>query len=328
MGQEEKVAYSIPVELEEETFFVEHRKFGLGIFAYGESAEETHEALVNRIVEFLRIGVAIAAPFVEEVASRAIDRSALTINNDSPWLFDRYEYLSAEYRKKAAEAEARANETVTEEHRRSDGSVRSWTTHFPAFRLRNEARWLALAAIEAFFGWTEHVFIHIAILQGLVKTRSQFEKLAVADWQEKARTALDLSVNPIKEHYESLLGIRRQLRNFIAHGAFGKEGETFHFHSTAGAVPVMLNGPNGRYDMSGADIVNVEVAMSQIEAFIGLMWDGTLEMARLYVQEAGLPVLLPFATDGTYAEAMRSPQEMEILVHYLSRQMDDAANMD
>ena len=44
----------------------------------------------------------------------------------------------------------------------------------------------------------------------------------------------------MKPFYDELVFVRRQVRNFVAHGAFGKQGEAFKFHSKAGAVPVML----------------------------------------------------------------------------------------
>jgi|SRR5690349_8664395 len=35
-----------------------------------------------------------------------------------------------------------------------------------------------------------------------------------------------------------LLTLRRWVRNFVAHDSFGKDGQTFSFHSNAGAVPM------------------------------------------------------------------------------------------
>jgi hypothetical protein len=53
-----------------------------------------------------------------------------------------------------------------------------------------DASWLALAAIEAFFGWTEHVFIHLAILQGRVTSGAEVVEIAEADWATKFKKAL------------------------------------------------------------------------------------------------------------------------------------------
>jgi hypothetical protein len=56
------------------------------------------------------------------------------------------------------------------------------------------------------------------------------------EWSEKFKCALDISELISKQFYDQLLDIRRELRNFVAHGAFGKDGKAFNFHSGAGAV--------------------------------------------------------------------------------------------
>jgi integrase len=99
--------------------------------------------------------------------------------------------------------------------------------------IRN-SRWLGLAAIDAFFSWTEHVFIHLAILQGRLTTGNQVAEVADADWSTKFRAALDLTDHETKAHFDTLVVIRRQMRNFMAHGAFGKQGEGIVHHRLTG----------------------------------------------------------------------------------------------
>ena len=107
---------------------------------------------------------------------------------------------------------------------------------FPTVKIKEEAEWSAQAAIEAFFSWTEHVFIHIAVLQGFIQTGEEVAKLAAADWKTKFRAALNINDITTKTHYDSLLTLRTQIRNYMAHGAFGKRGEAFYFHSGVGAA--------------------------------------------------------------------------------------------
>ena len=56
----------------------------------------------------------------------------------------------------------------------------------------------------------------------------------------KFKACLDIHDHSIKVHYDRLVEIKRQIRNYMAHGAFGKNGEAFQFHSGAGAVPLLL----------------------------------------------------------------------------------------
>ncbi|MEZ5690266.1 MAG: hypothetical protein R3D71_01205 [Rickettsiales bacterium] len=108
-------------------------------------------------------------------------------------------------------------------------NAKSYT--YPAWELRKKSKWLAQAAIDAFFSWTEHIFIHIAILEGKLSTGSEVAALAGKDWGEKFKTAFDVNDKVTKKHFDILISIRRQLRNFMAHGSFGKQGEAFSFHS-------------------------------------------------------------------------------------------------
>jgi hypothetical protein len=69
-------------------------------------------------------------------------------------------------------------------------------------------------------------------------------------------------------------------------------------------------------------------AIEAIQNFIAYLWSGPREIARIYIQESGLPLILPMARDGTYKKAMSSLDEMISFVDHLSRQADDAGNMD
>jgi len=76
----------------------------------------------------------------------------------------------------------------------------------------------------------------------------------------------------------------------MAHGAFGKRGEAFDFHSSAGAGPVNLTDPEGRGQFSiwfGPSFDEVG-AIETAEAFIEKLWEGDLAPAKMYLQDAWL----------------------------------------
>ena len=199
---------------------------------------------------------------------------------------------------------------------------------FPGLRLREEAEWSAQAAIDAFFSWTEHIFIHLAILQGRAENGEEVAKLAEADRKTKFRAALDIDDPETKVHYDNLLALRTQIRNFMAHGAFGKRGEAFNFHSGAGAVPVLLTrNPRHRYSLTGGPEFDEKSALQEIELFIAHLWSGTREPAR-ECMESELPTVLTYATDGTYAKVMRSAGLMEEFIDDYVAKQERAANMD
>jgi hypothetical protein len=325
-GREEKVAWVIPVDYQGSCASIEHRKLGLGVFS---KTSENRELVAQQIVNAVRRGVKAATPFFDHLAGKAAAGSRLNVKNNSGWLFSRYEYLRDQFKEKTASAEARKGEVVKTEQTSVNG-IESESYSMPALSLREEAAWLGIATIEAFFSWTEHVLIHIAVLQGRLKTGEEVAELAAAEWSEKVKAAIGLHDAAVKLLFDELLAIRRQIRNYMAHGAFGKQGQAFEFHSTAGAVPVNLTDPDGRdrFSMWFGPSFDEAGAIDTAERFVEKLWGGDLAPARIYIQDAALPIILPYASDGTYERAMASVADMEWFVEGLTREMDDAVNMD
>lgn len=320
-GRSEKIAWSIPIDFEGTIYLLDHRKLGMGVFCENSDA---HEPQAKRIVSLISRGVRVADPFFRALAEEAVVQSHVNVKNNSASLFHRYEYLRDKFREMWAEANARKGEVET----RSEGN--HTTTTFPAFRLMQEAAWVGIAAIDAFFAWTEHVFIHVAIIQGRAKTGSEVSDLIEADWQTKFKRALDITDKDSKAFYDSLGLLRRQIRNYMAHGSFGKQGEAFDFHSAVGAVPVILDSRpgTGRFSFFGEPAFDEESSLATLDQFVDHLWSGERSPARYYIQDADLPLILTYASDGTYEDAMQSDEDMERFIEGLIRQMDDAANMD
>jgi len=325
LGQWEKIAWSVPIDFYGEAYLIEHRKFGVGIFVRD---PETQESEVESIVEYIKKAVKVAQPFFDWMVTQAMERSEVNVVNNSEKLFQRYEYLLSQYQEKNVEAERRKDERIVEEGKSSNGSWK--TISYPAHVLQKEGEWLAMSAIEAFFSWSEHVLIHVAILIGNISTAKDIADIAKDKWPKKCKAAIDIA-NPIdKSIYDKMLVMREELRNYVAHGAFGKQGEAFSFHSGAGAVPVLLpHKLKGRVFTLGPGLVfNIEAALALIEEFIKILWSGDRAPARIYIQDSTLPIILTYAADGTYARAMASSKEMNDFISKLSDECDRSANMD
>lgn len=335
MGKWEKSAWTVPVRYRGRLYGIEHRKMGLGVFApcldpeATMSGSPTHdqEADAKEIAALVTKAVAAAAPYFQWRAEQAASGSDLNVLNKSSSLFERYEFFRDRFRTLSAEAEARKHERHITKETLADGT--EVTSGFsPAYSFSREAEWNAQAAVEAFFSWTEHVFIHLAILQGRLRTGDEVAQLAESDWKTKFKATMDLNDKATKEHYDALLDLRAQIRNFMAHGSFGKRGEAFRFHSGAGAVPVLLtDDQRHRYSLTGKPAFDEEWAIDEIESFIEHLWTGPREPAKQHVFSS-LPSILTFAGDGTYAGAMSSEESMREFVEHLTHQFDNAANMD
>ncbi len=340
LGKFEKLAWSVPIDFEGDAYLVEHRKFGVGVVA---RAGDKWEKQAERVVELLHKGVASAKPFFRWMAENAVRESTLNVQNVGIKLFRRYAFFRDSFQRAAFEARELRRVHEAEQRQRefpfrlhsTKFKDASWLELYEQFsyawiRKSEDASWLALAAIELFFGWTEHIFIHPAILQGHVISGNDVVQMAEADWSTKFKKAFDVTDKATKKHFDELLTIRRQLRNFMAHGAFGKGGEAFSFHSKAGAVPVALDRKSSRPEFSLTPELAFEdaQAITAVEAFISFMWSGAREPAKIYIQERDLPLILPHASDGTYRVAMASNEDMKEHVDHLSDQWARAADMD
>lgn len=325
LGLSEKVAFSIPVQIDGTVLMVEHRKFGLGIFI----KDSDDEAVAEEVAKRIHAGVKAAQPYFTALADAAAKGSALNVKNNARELFERFAYFSDCYAEKLVEAEARKDERIQTEIPTSEGISHAFIVMFPSDHLFHEARWYATAAIEAFYSWTEHVFILVAILQGKIATGEDVANTAGTEWKEKFKLALGITDPDTKKFYDRLTTLRNQVRNFVAHGAFGKNGQALSFHSVIGAIPLLMphrqNGEHFRFG-DGVNFLPPE-AMQLIHDFIAHMWSGNLLPAKIYI-EAGLPLILSYVCDGKYAQAMTSEEEMTDFTDNLSRMFDDAANMD
>jgi hypothetical protein len=321
LGRFEKVAWSIPIDFNGRAFLIEHRKFGLGIFA---EDLERDEPAAEEIAQRIRDAVTIAEPFFEWLADQAADGSALNVVNRSAELYERHKFYVRQYEAKRLEAEARKGEQVRTQH----GS--GYSVSYPAFGLRREAKWLALSAIEAFFSWTEHIFIHLAILNGRLLTGGDVKQAANANWYQKFDLALDRSDPATQFFFDELIIIRQQLRNFDAHGSFGKQREAFSFHSSVGAVRLRLPHQQDISSMRfgrGVEFVDHD-AIELIQRFVAHLWSGPRTPAKIYIQESHLPIILSYASDGTFTKAMESDDSMNALCSYLNELQDRYTDMD
>jgi hypothetical protein len=296
LGKFEKIAWSVPIDLEGVAYLIEYRKSGIGVFTR-DGDSERREA--RRIVTLIQKGVKVAAPFFAWIAGNAASGSNLNVRNLGRPLFDRYVYFRDQSRLTSINGEAYERES-RERLKQRDLPFRSELAKVTNPALRLSPNYLALAAIDAFFSWTEHIFIHIAILQGRATTGDEVAKIAVSNWDLKFKYALELRDPKVKKYYDELTEIRRQLRNFVAHGAFGKEGQAFDFHSSIGAVPVILEHNKSRFSLTLGLAFDNLAALDAIEEFISVLWSGPRMPAKIYIQETDLPLILTMVNDGRY----------------------------
>lgn len=325
LGQFEKIAWSFPIDYNGKAFLIDYRKFGVGIFVQDPVADEKDaEAISKKIVGAIKS----IRPFYDFIAEEAVKSSQFNVNNHNYQLQKRFDYLLKLYKAEYKKAIKNKKKVKTKSTITSIGTMTSFSTIDGKYY--QNANWIAISCIEAFFSWTEHLFIHLAIVGQNLSDGNQVAKLIGGEWKDKFKAAIPYTTEDTQKFYNDLLLVRKQLRNFVAHGAFGKDGNAFKFHSKTGAVPVLMHHKKtkNRFSLYGELTFNESDVIKLIEDFIKYLWTGKLEPAMFYTQECCLPTILPYAYDGVYQNAVKNMRSMKEFCKYLTRQFDDAANMD
>jgi hypothetical protein len=243
-------------------------------------------------------------------------------------LFERFNFLLKLYKKEHKKYLKNKGKVKKKSSQMPMGEVLSFSSL--DFKYHKIANWIAISCIEAFFSWTEHLFIHLVVIGQNLHDGQVISNLIESEWKIKFKKAIPENTKEAEKYYNELLIIRQQLRNFVAHGAFGKNGNAFKFYSNTGAVPVQMNHnkPYNRFSLHGNLTFNEEDVIILIESFIDFLWKKSSKTSMFYTQKCRLPAILTYAADGTYQEATKSMNSMKKLTEKLFRQFDDAANMD
>lgn len=321
LGQFEKLAWSFPINYKGKTFHIEHRKFGVGVFIQNKEDETSAEEIAKKISR----AVNDIRPFYDHIAEQAILKSEFNVINNNRPLFDRFDFLIKLY-KSEYENHLQSKRKIEENHLAETSSFIPLNINH-----KQQANWLAISCIEAFYSWTEHLFIHLAIISQNISDGERISKLIGEEWKTKYKAAIPLdSSNEANCFYNDLVTIRRQLRNFVAHGAFGKNGNAFNFHSKAGAVPVLMNHKKkkNKFSLHGYLTFKENEVINLIENFIKFLWAGNTAPAMEYTMKYQLPTILTLAMDGSYSAACESMDSMKSFADNIMMQFDNAANMD
>ncbi|CAF3326891.1 unnamed protein product [Rotaria sp. Silwood2] len=297
---------------------------GLGIFVQDiETDEVDAEAIANKI----RIAVMSAPPFYEYIAKQAIDKSELNVINNNIRLLARFDFLFELYKKENNKYLKSKGKIKRDKTSSITNAIKFVNVEFTN---KQQTIWLAISCIDAFFSWTEHLFIHLAIVGQYLSNGNKVTTLMLEDWQTKFKAGIPDTSKDLHSYFNELIAIRQQVRNFIAHGAYGKDGAAFYFHSNTGAVPVKMDYKKGKKKFSlELDLTfNYEDAIKLIQDFINTLENGSLELPMLYTQKYALPTVLSFASNGFYQTAMIDKNSFEACADYISKLFDDAGNMD
>lgn len=322
LGPGEKVAYIIPIDFEGRRCSVVYAKFGMKI-------EYSSDGDGAAVYAALKKGMRAAKPYYLWRAEQASVSSDLNLISKCPQLWNKYVFLKEQSEAFMEKFEAGKDNQLVESGFSEDGSASWFSISFPAYEFQSQSLWLHEAAVDAFFAWCEQALVHVAVLLGKLKNGKEIADLLKREFGEKCKLVLDLSDASDKSAYDDIVDLRVQMRNYVAHGSFGKDGSTFQFHTRVGAVPLkILDGDTQSEFSFGTDSLrDWEGDYARIDKFLTRLWSGGRSPAKQYL-DTGFPCILTYVIDGTYQKAMQDEDNMRRFIDYLSRKMDDAANMD
>ncbi len=322
VGPFEKLAYAIPIEYNGLRYFVNYAKFGMRIeYPKGGDPEAVFSALKR--------GMKAAKPYYLWRAEQASTTSNLNLISKCPPLWEKYLFLKEQSEALFDRYEAEKEIVVVEKGFNDDGSFKWAHYKRPGYEFGKQSRWLHEAAVDSFFAWCEQALVHIAVLVGKLTNGKDIAELLKREFGEKCKLVLDISNSADKAAYDDISALRTELRNYVAHGSFGKDGSTFEFHSAVGAVPLKILDSRSRSEFSFGtyEARDWEQDYSRIEKFVSQLWSNNRSPAKLYI-ETGFPCILTYATNGFFERAMRSEAEMTDFIEHMERMIDDSANMD
>ena len=102
LGRHEKIAWSVPVDLNGQILFIEHRKLGLGVFS---SDDQDSEKEASEVVQLIKRGIKTSQPYLNWRAEMAVQESEVNVRNRSNDLYNRFQFLLDLYKSKRAESE-------------------------------------------------------------------------------------------------------------------------------------------------------------------------------------------------------------------------------
>lgn len=325
LGKFEKVAWSFPIDYNGKAFLIEYRKFGVGVFVQDKEVDEKDAAEITKKING---AVKSVRGYYDYIAEEAVKNSEFSIINNNQSLYQRFNYLLSLYKIEYNKYLKNKDKTKITTKKSKYGEMTSYTNL--GIKYKYKANWIAISCIEAFYSWTEHLFIHLAVVAHQLSDGENISNLIDNEWKIKFKAAIKDDSKEANKFYNELLLVRQQLRNFVSHGSFGKDGNAFNFHSKTGAIPVLMNHKRqkNRFSLHGSLTFKEEDVIRLIEDFIAFLRKGALAPAMYYTQNCGLPAILTMASNGMYENAVIDMKSIMEFSEYLIRQFDDSANMD
>lgn len=337
-GQEEKVAWTIPVKYKGEPFILTHRKFGFSIISNSDTEEV--KKLGIEAMNYIKKAIPCAEVLFEPLVREQFDKGKITLENEYVQIKSRYQF----FRDKAAtafdEAAALAGKSKSIKTEGID-NIKGFEEMFSKFIAHHNGSAehlmagnnFATAMLDSYFCLIEHTFVLLLPFLAHIKTEEiNLESFIGENWSGKLKKVLPLADD--KEAmllYERLNRIKEELRNPLTHGYFLRGGDSFLVHMPQiGAIPMNLTKQNSqfRYGFFPIEHMSFEEICRCFDDFDSFLNTRAATKYGMRFIDTGMSIAFDSRSSQMYQAAMTSDEDFEQFCWAESARQTDAMNMD
>jgi len=274
----------------------------------------------STVVRGLRTCCRIAEHYLKPLVSERLNAGRITLDNEYSKFDGAYTFFRNEARKEYA--------TPPPEPVFRETAYGSATSYQP-FLSKQRGGYLAAAMLDAYFSKLEHTLVLMSPFARLQLADGELQRLVGSNWGGKFKMLFDIDADgTAKNIYDELNSVKEAFRNPVAHGGFLKKGASFFFHTSAGALPVLLSKAERDFELTichvpPATYEEICTLLDKTDEFFE-----TCPLCNAYrFVRSGLPVAVDDASRAKYAIAIAAGN-FEDFIRNEADTFDRHVNMD
>lgn len=311
-GRSEKTAWEIPFVYRGTRCTIAHRKFGVRL-SVGVSDEGEARKIADEIVLKLSKAVRVVEMgLLREYGERRVASGDITIVNQFQWLYGMYRHF-----RESAEASfaARRNENRREPPPGFAALARLLNR---ALTFDRTGAFNALAAINAYFSYLEHVLVLVLPFSDFDPGTESVTDFIGMRWRDKFKRVFDINGTTAKRLHDRLHEVSETYRNTYGHGGFDKEGGAIYFHVPGlGALPTRLTDvrESPHFELIPVDSIDFEEVCAVFDELDEFLRSSPRSRYGFRYAEAGMDVRFDASARMRFAEAMESVERFTIAMN-------------
>jgi hypothetical protein len=328
LGTAEKTMWQVPFRYDGIEAMLTYEKFGLRLYLNAPDNGDDSQQLAAEIVGKLNAIVkTIEKETLQNLAKQKLDSGEVTLLNQQNRLRRAYEHFRTEAEQLLAASEAddtRELGTVEE----GDFLTRGISKTFERLEIGG---FNAIAAINAYFSWLEHV-LTLALAFGDVDPSGGTLRSHIGNrWGDKFRRVFNTPDTDANRMLGRLHQVAEDYRNTFGHGGFDKHGATIGIQ-IEGVAPIPARLTDVRrsphfelYPFAPLSFREVTAALDEVDHFLNE--HPTTKFAMTFIKN-GFDV--PFDPDSRreYADAMKTKDSFARFLVERSEEIDRIENME